>query len=348
MLSKDLRFENSGIGVQTRISYSADFQYYKRRLIELYHSPDSSDWVQDLLATWDFEVFLHHNKQKGHTLDDENAETIDIDMVEADVDASEIAEDKEMLRLWAAQRQNSTPNANNSDAVPAGRVPPPIPLNEINGSDYNDPDDIYGDEAPLPPLRPIASYVPAALTPSPSSGSSDSDDAPNQPSILPSKSLPRSSESNNIIAPTRFRQATLPDLEPVDDSDGLLPSDSDLARFTGPANTLSSVPAVSAALPKPLPTRKRAPAKKPAAVLIPRVTRQMATANTSTLAPGPADIPPNLIDNALPVQDSESDDVDDQNINAVISGSQPEIAKAPAAAKPKRGRAAGSKKSTKG
>lgn len=194
MLSKDSRFENDGIGPQTQIRYGADFQYYKRRLTESYHSANSSHWVQTLLATWDREVFFHHNKRKGLTVDDENTETIDI--VEDDVDGNEITEGIEHLRLWSeaqANAPNTDPGAN-SAAGPGHNSPPARPT-IMNDSDHDDFDDIYGDEAPPIPTP----AVPAVNLSTPCS-SSDSDASEPQ-NLHRSKSLPLRSElslkSNN-------------------------------------------------------------------------------------------------------------------------------------------------------
>lgn len=345
MLSKDARFESSGVGTQTRIPYNSDFQYYKSRLTKLYHSPDSSDWVQTVLETWDRELFSHHNKQKGHILDG-NAETIDIDVMEGDADASEIAEDMASLRLWSAQQTNAR-QTDDSETVLAGphHIPPP---DELQRSDDDNSSDIYGDEAPIPPRSTTSAAIPAALNlpaPSYSSDESDSDEAapqkqPSSSSILPSKSLPPLL-SNNNAAP---RQATSSVPISVDDSDGSLSSGPE-GSFTNrrPATSGSSAPA--AALPKPLPAKKPAPAKKPtpakkpAAVPVPRVTRRRATETTVTAT---GITPPDLIDTALAEPDV------DPHIDPIISGSHPEIAKELAANKPKRGRAAGSKKSNKG
>lgn len=336
MLSKDQRFENSGIGAQTQISYKADFQFYKRRLVELYHSPDSSTWVQYLLATWDRELFDNHNKQKGHSLDDQNAETIDIDTIEEDDhDGSEIAGDKEQLRLWSEARQNSTADADNSDAVPGPhlRDPPPIPRvnNEINNSDRDDDDDsdIYGDEAP--PFRAFPSSY--------RSSDSESDEAPiasTQPSIIirPSESVPPDPSKNNTnptrqaTTPNLNRQATTPSMPKFD-------GHSPLSDFEGSSSDHQIQPAISARAVQataestpPLNARKTAPAKKPAPVTVPRITRRKAAADAST----PTDMGP-----------------DPDSINTITSRSQPtEIISKEPAAKPKRGRPAASKKVTKG
>ncbi|KJA19656.1 hypothetical protein HYPSUDRAFT_56508 [Hypholoma sublateritium FD-334 SS-4] len=335
----DQQFENSGIGGQTQIPYKADFQYYKHQLVELYHSPDSSTWVQYLLATLDRELFDNHNKQKGHSLDDQNAETIDIDTIEEDDhDRSEIAGDKEQLRLWSEAQQNSTADADNSDAVPGPhlRDPPPIPRvnNEIDYSDRDDDDDsdIYGDKAP--PFRAFTT-VPSSSR----SSDSESDEAPiasMQPSIIihPSESMPPDPSKNNTN-PTRQvtttnlnRQAMTPSMPK---SDGHSP----LSDFEGSSSDHQIQPAISAravqALAEstpPLNAKKKAPAKKPAPVTVPRTTCRKAAADAST----PTDMGPDL-----------------DLINTVTSRSQlTEIISKELAAKPKRGRPAASKKVTKG
>lgn len=158
LLSKDVRFENTGIGSQTKINYAADFAYYKRRLTEFYHSADTHKLILTLLEAWDREVFSNHNKRKGHIGDDEDAEVIDIP--DFDADALEIAEDLAKVQLQMATRSN-TPIVIDAPAVPQP-IPQPIALDDI---DLDDLDDIYGDEAPPSPPRPGTVNPPAAALP---------------------------------------------------------------------------------------------------------------------------------------------------------------------------------------
>lgn len=333
MLSKDARFENDGIGPQTGITYKKDFEFYKRRLTRLYHSSDSAAWVENLLKTWDYEVFEHHNKQKGYTLADENTEIINIDAIDSDeADDSDVVDNMERLRIWASER-TGTPNTNDLDAPPqAAGLTQGHNLPDL--SDREDSDDIYGDEAPPPPgPGPILSAVPAALNPPTpsrlSSGESDSDEGARKPAeyVLPSKSLLPSLSNNNIAASaTRFGQATSSMPKSVNDSDGSSElSDSDPDEF--PSNTqpaTSELSASAAALPKStLPSKKSAPAKKPAPAPAPKATRRKANITALDTPTPTTSTPPDLID-----------------IAPNISESQAEIAREPAA-KPKRGRGRG-------
>lgn len=99
-LSPDTRFDASGIGGKTNINYHADFDFYKRYLIEA--NAKIPKTIQALLNKWDREIFLNHNQSKGLANTDD-AETIEIN------DDSEIAEEMRNLLLVESQQESDEP-----------------------------------------------------------------------------------------------------------------------------------------------------------------------------------------------------------------------------------------------
>ncbi|PPQ74822.1 hypothetical protein CVT26_005456 [Gymnopilus dilepis] len=93
ILSKDERFENDGIGPQTQINYAAEYEYYKRWLIEMSQNPASAAWIKHLVSRWDEEVFFVHNKAKKTLPTTTESEVIQID------DAEAIRRDLDQLHL---------------------------------------------------------------------------------------------------------------------------------------------------------------------------------------------------------------------------------------------------------
>ncbi|KAF8956123.1 hypothetical protein BDZ97DRAFT_1758592 [Flammula alnicola] len=104
ILSKDEQFDNGGIGPQTQITYSVDFDYYKHYLTQAQHRPASAAWVEKLLFRWDEEIFSTHNKSKGNFPASDAAEVIELD------DAAEIERELDMLHLTAAHEVDQTDN----------------------------------------------------------------------------------------------------------------------------------------------------------------------------------------------------------------------------------------------
>lgn len=157
-MSKDAQFENNGIGAQTKIPYGEDFTFYKRHLIQFYHSADTTGLIRTLLEIWDREVFSNHNKRKGHT-GGEDAEVIDMD---ADPHASEIAESMARVRLQMAAQSNIDPPAVLPHPIPQPIVPDGIQISETDDNDF---DDIYGDEVPPSPdrFRPGSANLPVIV-----------------------------------------------------------------------------------------------------------------------------------------------------------------------------------------
>lgn len=200
LLSKDVRFENTGIGSQSKINYAGDFAYYKRRLTEFYHSADTHKLILTLLEVWDREVFSNHNKRKGH-IGDEDSDSEVIDIPDFDADALEIAEDLARIRLQIATRSN-TPIVIDAPAVPQ---PIPQPIESLDDPDHDDFDDIYGDEAPLSP-RPGPVNPPAAALPPdvamliPPTPSSPSESQSGATDVLSSKLLCLSNNNSQLLS----------------------------------------------------------------------------------------------------------------------------------------------------
>jgi hypothetical protein len=91
ILSKDNCFDQSGIGKETKIQYYADYDFYKHWLLRA--KAKNPTWVDRLFATWNEEIFSHHNKTV-RKLPDGEGETIEL----VD-DAEEIARDMEDLDI---------------------------------------------------------------------------------------------------------------------------------------------------------------------------------------------------------------------------------------------------------
>lgn len=106
-LSKDLAFDSvSGVGRQTGIRYAEDYCHYKQYLINGMES--NPDWVKQLLAIWDCEVFAKHNKEKGNNTE-ENAETDNTEGPRPLDVSSEIERDMHLLQIQNRQGMfNST------------------------------------------------------------------------------------------------------------------------------------------------------------------------------------------------------------------------------------------------
>lgn len=169
MLSKDDRFDSSGIGGQTQINYQADLEFYKRYLITA-AAGDSGDFIGELFRTWDREVFEIHNKKKGlHNTED--TETIAIN------DDSELEHDMRMLGL--SERHSVEPEV----------APPPLEdRNDLAASDEDEFKSFYGKEA-RPPVSPLPvwaqldnTHAPNAISDEPQSSQSDLDPVGEHPS----------------------------------------------------------------------------------------------------------------------------------------------------------------------
>jgi len=92
--------DNTGIGNITNINYRSDYNYYKCFLIEAAALEDTAKWTQELLLTWDSNIFAVHLTFLGIQLKpDSNSES---EQVGIGVD-EQMAHDFD--NLWLANHQ---------------------------------------------------------------------------------------------------------------------------------------------------------------------------------------------------------------------------------------------------
>lgn len=129
-----------------------------------------ADWVDQLLATWDYEVFSAHNKAKGHSYPNDDAEFISLDEGNT---TSQIEKDLEMLSLERQQNQlasNATaaaPSESTLETPQPRRAAPELLSIDESGEDSDDSDIYYNPPASLTPADNHLPPAGPAITPAP-------------------------------------------------------------------------------------------------------------------------------------------------------------------------------------
>jgi len=98
VLSKDTVFDQTGVGNHTKITYYADYDFYKHWILRA--KANKPDWVASLFAKWDAEVFSEHNKSST------NGPDSDCEVIDLAGDADEIVCDMEDLEINDSDKEN--------------------------------------------------------------------------------------------------------------------------------------------------------------------------------------------------------------------------------------------------
>ncbi|KAF9565918.1 hypothetical protein CPC08DRAFT_815150 [Agrocybe pediades] len=146
ILTKDTRFDHTGMGDETGIAYGKDYNYYKRMLVEAWNDIEARPWTQKLLRTWDFNVLQEHLKFIGAALDreDNGSEATASTLNEIGTEDS-IARQLQGLRMSTPSPSSEIDSDNNAiphNSTHQSRHHSTIPSNAIEDHDHASDSDV--------------------------------------------------------------------------------------------------------------------------------------------------------------------------------------------------------------